>query len=387
MKTSNLLAPLILTAIFQAGCNGGASIDNSDTTDVSNMQCNDGLVESAIDIRARFPTWRDAKQGTSISGSQYKEAHTEKEIAGFGVTLVTMTGIANVQDWTGNLNDPSLLFFEKDPNLNKNDWPLIGFGYHHEWEDSAPSMGTCTRPTPDCDGSNAFKKNFIIHEAGYHNNGFEPATNSNVKSGHGSIDAAGCNLIDKDDIKTRVFMAKHGRAWTMHVFLHPETRAPIITTVDPWSRDGGNGWQYTVASNTFYEQGSCGCASPAVQPINVVKLSSLLRLVDEDDLGVFVNYSFGDERDVRVSPNNDGEYELTMVGWLNPLEQLGFLSSDRVIQVQSRHNSDPLQIVDVVGQSSLNTALANIRALEAGDNFEISVERDGSTVTLNNSVF
>ena len=380
----NIMGIGVMLALSFTGCNDGDTVDNRDDTDVSGMQCNDALIEAAQDIFERYPTWRAAKRGESLEGVQYKEAHTEKELEGNGVTLVTISGVTNVRDWEGNLNSPSLLFFEKDPSLNKDDWPLIGFGYHTEWEDST-GMGRCNRPSADCVGSNGFEKNFIIHEAGYHHHGFEPAQTSNLKSGRGTIDSAGCNLIDKDDVKTKAFRAKHGRAWTMHVFLHPETKAPIITTTDPWERDGGNGWEYSVAAGSFYEQGDCSCSGGFVEPLEVIEVSSFYALVDEDDLANINNYSSSVERDIRVFPNANAEHRITMLSWLNPLEQLGILPEENIIGIN--FVQAPADFITINNSTSLNQALARIRALEAGDQFSIRIRRNANVFSKNYLVF
>ena len=103
---------LLVGVAALAGCNDGEAIDSSDSTNVSNLDCHDGLIEAAHDIKERYPDFHTAKSAHSLSGFDYREAHSKKELKGAGVTLVTMTGVANVRDWTGNLNDPSLLFFE-----------------------------------------------------------------------------------------------------------------------------------------------------------------------------------------------------------------------------------------------------------------------------------
>ena len=208
-------ATLALTA-----CNTGNPRDASSRTDVSGLDCHDGLIEAAHDIAARYPNVRTAKSALSLSGFDYREAHSKKELEGAGYTLVTMTGIANVRDWTGNLNDPSLLFFEKT-NAASGDWQLIGFGYHREWDDD-DQMGGCVRPTASCLNADEFEAQFLVHEAGYHVNGFTVARQQDLR--RGTLDAEGCNLIDHNDLQDTLWAigeigAKHGRAWTMHVWL------------------------------------------------------------------------------------------------------------------------------------------------------------------------
>lgn len=373
------LAPLGLAcSVALIACNDGTAIDSSDSTDVSSLACNDALIEAAIDIRSRYPTWGDAKSGTSLSGSQYKKAHTTKELEGFGVTLVTMTGVASVQDWTEDINDPSLLFFEKDESLDRDDWPLFGFGYHHEWEDS-PVMGACTRPSPDCTSSSDFAENFSIHEAGYHHNGFEIADNGDLRSGRGTVDADGCNLIDKDDLRSSISSghgasAKHGRAWTMHVFYAPGTDLPIISTVDPWDRDGGDGWEFSVDSDAFFAQGDCCSTAPPAQLATSEGSGTSIELLDSE-VNAISTPSDTDRMTFRAEDSSTGS-RITMLSWRSPLEQMGLLPNDlveRVITFGSLNSS-----IAITDGLQFLSAFNNIQDLVPGDIFWIRIERDGA---------
>ncbi len=314
-----------------------------------------------------------------LTGSQYKKAHSLKELNGFGVTLVTMTGVANVQDWTGDVNDPSLLFFEKDESLARDDWPLIGFGYHHEWEDSSPSMGRCTRPTPDCVGGDDFAQNFILHEAGYHINGFIVAENSDLRSGRGSVDSLGCNLIDEDDMKGAVWAghgvgAKHGRAWTMHVFFAPETDLPMIATVDPWDRDGGDGWEFTVDSDAFYAQGDCSCSTEPAAQINTCPGDSGTTGVLNSEIDAIEIGSNTDSVPLRADTLSTGSL-LTMLSWRSPLEQMGFRTDDE-IQIVTTFGAT-WESVTVTNGLQFAAAWQNVQDLSVGQFFAIRYVRDG----------
>ncbi len=378
-----LLSLVLISSLSYLACNDGSAIDSDDQTDVSALSCNDALIEAAIDIKSRYPTWGDAKAATTTSGSQYKEAHSKKELEGFGVTLVTMTGIANVQNWTGDLNDPSLLFFEKDTSLSRQDWPLIGFGYHHEWEDSAPSMGSCVRPTPDCTSSADFAENFIIHEAGYHVHGFEVADTGDLRSGRGIVDSEGCNRIDKDDLKDTLFAghgigAKHGRSWTMHIFYAPGTDLPIITTEDPWNRDGGDGWEHEVASGAFYEQGECCSTPPPTKLSTSPGVGSSINLLDSEINAISIP-SDTDLASFRADPDTTGS-RITMLGWRSPTEQLGLLPDDEVLRVLTFGATFTNRVID--NGLSFAAALQDIQDLVPGDLFYIQIRRDGVTQYL-----
>jgi len=373
-------ATLALTA-----CNTGNPRDASTSTDVSGLDCHDGLIEAAHDIAARYPDVRTAKSARSLSGFDYREAHANKELEGAGYTLVTMTGIATVRDWTGNLNDPSLLFFEKT-SAASGDWQLIGFGYHMEWDDD-DAMGGCVRPTASCLNADEFEAQFLVHEAGYHVNGFTVARQQDLR--RGTLDAEGCNLIDHNDLQDTLWAigeigAKHGRAWTMHVWLSPETNHPFATAADPWNRDGGDGWQYSIPDNTFYAQADCGCGT--LQPETLTKTpgsGTSFRLLDTELNTMAVRDSDSDIG-LRTYPelvgNTSTGIRVTGLTWFSLLDDVGLRTDDiieRVVTIGATFNN-----VAVTDVTSFDTALANVRALTPGSLFWIQIKRDGVTTYL-----
>jgi hypothetical protein len=370
--TATAIAALLLPA-----CNGGNPIDASTSTVLSGLDCHDGLIEAAHDIAARYPDVRAAKRDGSLSGFDYREAHLNKELEGAGYTLVTITGIANVRDWTGNLNEPSLLFFEKT-NAPSRDWQLIGFGYHMEWDDD-DAMGGCVRPTAICQNPDEFEAQFLIHEAGYHVNGFRVARQQDIRSGRGTLDAGGCTLIDKNDVKS-TWNVKHGRAWTMHVWLSPETNHPFATAADPWNRDGGDGWQFPIPDNTFFAQTDCGCGT--LQPETLTKVASGIgtsfRLLDTE-LNVMAVRDADSHLGLRTYPELVGKtstgIRITALTWFSLLDDLGLRTDDiieRIVTMGSTIND-----VAVIDVTSFDTALAHVRALTPGSFFFLQVERDG----------
>ncbi len=377
-------------AVAAGACNSGAPIDSSETTDTSSMSCEGGLIEAAHDVADRYPNWGAALHDHPRSGVTYHPSHSRKELSGFGVTLVTMgapiSPTSQDKPWTGDLNDPSLLFFEKT-DAPEDEWPLIGFGYHHSWDDDE-GMGGCVRPEPDCDNPDELARHFIVHEAGYHVHGFEVATQSNVRKNHGTLDAAMCNRIDKNDIKDTLWAtgsvgAKHGRAWTMHVWLHPDTGLPMIATEDPWERDGGDGWEHDTPAGAFVEQGDCDCADADLVPpsLETAPGPGTSREVDASDLASFAVYD-ADTADVglRVMPLDGGGTEITMLGWYSRLDDLGLRTSDVVERVITL--GTVTGIVDIDGSAGLFDALDAVSSLRAGDVFWIQIERDGDRVYL-----
>ena len=376
--TATVVAALLLTA-----CNAGNPRDASTRTDLSGLDCHDGLIEAAHDIAARYPNVRTAKSARSLSNFDYREAHSNKELEGAGYTLVTMTGIATVRDWTGNLNEPSLLFFEKT-SASSGDWQLIGFGYHMEWDDD-DAMGGCVRPTAICQNPDEFEAQFLIHEAGYHVNGFTVARQQDIRSGRGTLDAGGCTRIDENDVQDTLWAigeigAKHGRAWTMHVWLSPQTNHPFATAADPWNRDGGDGWQFSVPDNTFFAQTDCGCGT--LQPETLTKVPSGIgtsfRLLDTE-LNVMAVRDADSDIGLRTYPelvgNTSTGIRITGLTWFSLLDDLGLRTDDvieRVVTMGSTINN-----VAVTDATSFDTALANVRALTPGSFFFFQVERDG----------
>ena len=353
---ASLAAGLVLGA---SACLDPAPRDADNHTDVSDLSCATGIIEVAHDIAARYPTWGDAHHDVidSVDNVWYHPAHQKKELEGVGVTLVAMhyvdagVKVPGTEDahWTGDLNEPTLLFFEKVDALNADDWPLIGFGYHVGWSDDE-GMGGCVRPVADCTTSDELVKSFLVHEAGYHIDGFDPVDDDDLKSGRGVVDANYCNVIDKDDVQDPDLIcigcdaegvgAKHGRAWTMHVWIHPTFKYPLITGDDPWARDNGNGWEYPVEARSFGAQGNCGCNSAAMPPPSpVMGMDADTRIVREsflDQLAQEVQEPVS-PIGMRVTDVMSGDevigYRIVEMSWFYEADDLGFLSGDVVQEI------------------------------------------------------
>ena len=390
LRPTATLAAIVAAASF-FGCkpNDGLVDDTNDYTDVSAWTCDDGLIEVAHDIADRFPNFRSAKDHPTI---KWREAHAEVDISGFGVTLVRGTGgvVFDAIPWNGELRDPSLLFFEK-VGSNKNNWRLIGFGYASEWEDDS-GIGTCVRPTANCVGNDIFERSFMVHEAGHHglSGGWDKAENNNLVGGAGTVDAAGCNLIDHDDVKNRVGWGRHGRVWTTHVYLAPDTELPTMAMFDPWSRDGGNGYDATLDAGTFYEQGDCGCSEPLPEPSPVsVSVSFpggpfqpplITQSVQRSWLQSLTTSSLiNRENGVRFFPvvNGGGSvigYRITEQLWITRLSNFGLRSDDVVNGV--RRSNGILRTFS--SATAFRDAVAEIAAQPVGSSFSLRITRPGT---------
>lgn len=393
-----LVASLMLGA---SGCQDPAPVDSNDHTDVSGFTCEAGLIEAAHDIASRFPDW-GAAHHTVIDATDdvwYHPAHSRKELEGFGVTLVSMhfTEIAGVKipgmedaHWHGDLNDPTLLFFEKIDALDADDWPLIGFGYHVDWSDDE-GMGGCVRPEADCTTADEFVKSFIVHEAGYHIDGFMCVDDDDIQSGHGTPDADYCDRIDTDDVKDPNIIcigceaegvgAKHGRAWTMHVWIHPGWRYPLIAEEDPWGRDNGNGWEFSVESRAFGAQGDCDCEDDSLPPPSpVMGTDAGVRIVRAgflDQLAAQAQAPASPMYGLRVTPVvNAGEvvgHRIVEMSWFYGLDDLGLLTGDLVQEIDG---------VRVRTWGDFVFAAQRLAALPPGAPFVVRIRRDQEPRTL-----
>ncbi|GAB4514982.1 MAG: hypothetical protein Tsb0020_33570 [Haliangiales bacterium] len=400
-----VLATLAVAALtFTASaCLDTTPRDSDPNTDVSGLACNAALIEVAHDIQMRYPNWGAAHHHVTDSSDKiwFHPAHQKKELEGFGVTLVTMhynvvlgAKVPGTSDahWEGNLNEPTLLFFEKIDSLSPDEWPLIGFGYHVDWSDDE-NMGRCVRPHADCTTEEDFIKDFLVHEAGYHIEGFMVADNDDLKSGRGTVDSNYCNRIDKDDVKDSSFIcigceaegigAKHGRAWTMHVWVHPSLRYPFTTESDPWNRDGGNGWEFSLDPQTFGEQGNCGCdpATPLPPPSPVMGEEAGARVVAEpflDQLAERAQAPTSPMFGVDVSEERDGNehvrgYRIVLMSWFHEADDLGLLTGDLVQEIADM----PIRSYDDFLQATQQLA-----QLPPGAMFSVRVERDQEPFTL-----
>jgi hypothetical protein len=238
------------TAIVDATCAGKIVVFASDTP----------FGVAARQVASRYPDFKTARKAGDPS---FVDAHPSGafatghgELKGYGVTMIQGKRSNVVENASGDLADPSLLFFQKIGG-DEDDWGIIGMGYSYQHvrdNDSAPTQI-----------AGVDSGIWWLHEAGYHRSpgdgGFTCATNDNLQEGAFDagkrIDANGCIGLDEDDLKTREFHAgkKHGRYWTLHVWFEPSTRRPTIGLTDPWCRQGASA--LTVPSCAFRKQGSC----------------------------------------------------------------------------------------------------------------------------------
>lgn len=225
------------------------------------VRASDGALGiAAAEIAAKYPDFNSAQQAKDPS---FFDSHPSgllatkhAELAGFGVTMIQGKFPNPVDNASGSLSDPTLLFYKK-LGSNQEDWVLIGMGYHYEFE--ANNEG----PPTSFPAINA--AHWWIHEAGYHESpgsgNFRCATNDDLKNkaydGGKRIDPQGCYGIEKSDLKTREFKldAKHGRIWTVHVWFEPGTLRPTVKKTDPWCRQDKNA--LVVPECGFFKQGEC----------------------------------------------------------------------------------------------------------------------------------
>lgn len=222
------------------------------------------------------------------TGADFFWAHRRFSVDGFGVTmaLVTQRPYWNDDGWdattedvpaSGALDEPNLLFFEQTGDIGTwRDWPLIGMGYFFEFD-------PCGRPVMDC----VDEDEYFIHEAGYHRSilgqdgGMTPAEDGDlcreglggglVQSGCGesdfdatSIDDEGCQDVDEEDLEIHFNRIRHGRAWDLHVWFHPDGEEPVLAIEDPferWERAQSRRIAMTPLEDFFYfqDRDACDC--------------------------------------------------------------------------------------------------------------------------------
>ncbi len=156
---------------------------------------------------------------------------------------------SNILEWDGDMNNPTLLLFEKQVTKRRRHWKIIGFGYSSLFDTDGELP-----PPFEVDG---ISYPFLIHEADYHpvtNGGFNCADNGNLKtesfeSGK-RIDSEGRISITRDDMRQKPGQVKHGRVWTMHIWFDPDTGNPVYAKTDPWHRSGAG--SKAVGDCAFY---------------------------------------------------------------------------------------------------------------------------------------
>ncbi len=215
---------------------------------------------AATTVRTRYPHFNGAQKAKNPS---FFDAHPSGalatghgELKGFGITMVQGNWPKPAADASGRLDDPGLLFFQKDGH-DQDDWRIIGMGYSFTISRDDQAAPTSMPAIP------AFK--WFIHEAGYHRSpgdgGFTCATDNDLKksaiNAGKRIDAGGCNAVTKSDLKTREFHEdqKHGRFWATHVWFEPGTFRPALAKTDPWCRQGSDA--LPVGACAFFARASC----------------------------------------------------------------------------------------------------------------------------------
>jgi hypothetical protein len=238
------------SAVVDTKCGGKLGVFASDSSF--------GLAASRV--AARYPSFNVAQKAENPS---FFDAHpsgivatSHGELKGFGVTMIQGEFPKNVENASGDLADPTLLFFEKT-GKDQDDWKLIGMGYSFKFDTDNE------RPPTEIAGVDPGI--WWIHEAGYHHSpgdgGFTCASNDDLKrsvfDAGKRVDQAGCFAIDKDDLKTREFNVnrKHGRYWALHIWFEPKTLRPTISKTDPWCRQGDDA--VLVPSCAFFKQDQC----------------------------------------------------------------------------------------------------------------------------------
>jgi hypothetical protein len=239
------------TETVATSCGGTLEVNGSDTP----------LGKAAVDVANRYSDFNKAQKAKNPS---YFDSHPSgvfatghAELSGYGVTMIQGKWPKPLENASGNLSDPSLLFFEKNDG-KQNTWQIIGMGY--TFKIASDNMA---KPSKIDDIPVA---QWLIHEAGYHHSpgdgGFTCADNDDLKNSAYKagkrVDTAGCFGIEKDDLKTKEFKAdsKHGRFWTVHIWFEPKTLRPTISKTDPWCRQSKSALR--VPSCAFYQRtGTC----------------------------------------------------------------------------------------------------------------------------------
>lgn len=239
------------TETVTTNCGGSVEVLGSETP----------LGQAAADMARRYPDFNTTQKAKDPS---YFDAHPSgvlatghAELGGFGVTMIQGNWPKPVGNATSKLGNPTLLFFQKT-DKKQDYWNIIGMGYTFEFatENMSPPTKLAEIPAHE----------WWIHEAGYHHSpgdgGFTCAKNDDLKNkvfnAGKRIDSAGCEGIAKGDLKTREFKldSKHGRYWTVHVWIDPSTRRPTLQKTDPWCRQSKDA--LSVPRCAFFQRnGSC----------------------------------------------------------------------------------------------------------------------------------
>lgn len=226
------------------------------------LDCADRLTDAAQSARERWPNAQSALDATVGAGCAWSWSHNRASVDGMGATMVLLSekpGLDDAFDLDidvfagGRLDSPSLLFFDQGPGA-LDTWPLIGVGYHFDYE-------PCVRPDIPCFED----EDFFVHEAGYHRvliggGGMTLATSEDLTEG--TVDPYGCEDIDDDDLRRHFNTVKHGRAWDLHVWLASDDGPATLAVTDPEERWTDAPSPITIDAAAFFVPDDAACACP-----------------------------------------------------------------------------------------------------------------------------
>lgn len=193
-------------------------------------------------LHSRWPTVSDAKaeRDVFIEDAAWYWSHGTKSVDGYGVTMVLLDevpGIGALWDHVHPVNSeleryqPNLLFFDQTDGPQST-WPLIGFGYSTDYV-------PCQVPQVAC----IEEGEWLVHEAGYHrvllgDGGMTLADDDDLRNNAVSdaVDPQGCEPVYPEDLRIHRGTVRHGRVWTVHVWISPDGEETLISNTDPWVR-------------------------------------------------------------------------------------------------------------------------------------------------------
>src|SRR5690606_36206991 len=118
---------------------------------------------------------------------------------------------------------------------------------------------------------------------------------------------------------------------------------PMMSTFDPWRRDGGDGYQAgALDPGTFYEQGDCGCSLelPKPKPVRIVLTGSFPNLTVErrisddtlDDMAsnILADHQFGTRFTPVTTISGSTAFRVTELLWTSRVESFFVRTGDEV---------------------------------------------------------
>jgi len=240
-----------VAALLSPGCPAGPSCD---------------LALVAEDLATRWPDAGAARDDRHVweTDAVWYWSHGTHSVDGFGVTMVVLEHaprpdavfdhIDPVTDGLG-IERPNLLFFDRTDGV-RDEWPLIGFGYTTDYL-------PCESPA-FCSAELSWE----VHEAGYHrviagDGGMTLATSDDLIEGAASaaVDADGCEPVWLEDLEIHGGTVRHGRMWTVHVWIDPEGGPPVVARTDPWRRWEDAPDRVSVDADAFFVPNpeACDC--------------------------------------------------------------------------------------------------------------------------------